>query len=196
MYVELGTESSATAKLTFTFVGTASRTYEIRVTQYRCDSSARPPEGCLQYHTGVEGRLTTFNWEGADGHLASQNYKICIRQEMGFCCNAYSLCESTAFELSNIAADADPDTVGVATLCSTDYLIIEGSSASGQLGDAQNRYCGGHLSDFATGTASQTIKDCTPPFNVGVVTDAPAAEANGATDPQKGVCLNYVQTPC
>jgi hypothetical protein len=195
MYIELGDESSATATLKFTFVGTASRTYEIKVTQYRCDSSSRPPEGCLQYHTGVEGRLTTFNF-GEDGHLPNQNYKICVRQEMGFCCNKYSLCDSTAFELSNVAADADPDTADVGTGCSTDYLLIEGSSASGQLGDAQNRYCGGQLNDFAMGDASQSIQDCTPPFFVGVVTDAPLAEGAGAMDPQGGVCLNYVQIPC
>merc|ERR1712024_13630 len=97
------------------------------------------------------------------------------------------------FELSNVAADADPDTADVGTGCSTDYLLIEGSSASGQLGDAQNRYCGGQLNDFAMGDASQSIQDCTPPFFVGVVTDAPLAEGAGAMDPQGGVCLNYVQ---
>ena len=195
MYIELGTESSATAELKFTFVGTASRTYEIKVTQYRCDSASRPPEGCLQYHTGVEGRLTTFNF-GEDGHLPNQNYKICMRQEMGFCCNKYSICDSTAFELSNVADDSAPDTAGVGTACAKDYLIIEASSASGQLADAQNRYCGGVLNDFNTGDVSTAIQDCTPPFYVGVVTDAPLVEAEGAADPQGGACLNYVQIPC
>jgi len=196
MYIELGTESSATATVKFTFTGTGSRTYEIRATQYRCDSSVRPPEGCLQYHTGVEGRLTTFNWEGANGHLQSQNYKICIRQEMGFCCNKYSICESTAFGLYNVGTPDNMDFAKVGTDCAKDYLLIEASSASGSLADAQNRYCGGSLNDFTAGDmtlVSQPITDCTSPFQVGIVTDA---LADGANDANAGVCLNYVQVPC
>ena len=131
MYFELGTDSSASANLKFTFAAaSASRTYEIKVTQYRCDSSARPPEGCLQYHTGVEGRFTTFNWEGQDGHLQNQFYKICVRQEMGFCCTQYSICDDTAFEIDSQIAD-DPaiagneDVAATGTGCSLDYILIE-----------------------------------------------------------------------
>ena len=43
----------------------------------------RPPEGCLQWHTGTEGRIETFNFAGNDQHLNDQQYNICIRQEMG-----------------------------------------------------------------------------------------------------------------
>ena len=33
----------------------------------------RPPDGCLQYHTGVSGQITTFNFiDTATTHLASQ----------------------------------------------------------------------------------------------------------------------------
>ena len=43
-----------------------------------------PPNGCLQYHTGIDGRFTTFNWGGATSqHLRNQDYRICIRQEEG-----------------------------------------------------------------------------------------------------------------
>ena len=45
------------------------------------------PNGCLQYHTGIDGRLETFNWGNVgtsqDSHLRNQNYRICIRQEEG-----------------------------------------------------------------------------------------------------------------
>ena len=40
------------------------------------------PNGCLQYHTGIDGRFTTFNWGGTQ-HLRNQNYRVCIRQEEG-----------------------------------------------------------------------------------------------------------------
>ena len=45
-----------------------------------------PPPGCLQYHTGVDGRFETFNFPGNSPvmqHLRNQDYRICIRQEEG-----------------------------------------------------------------------------------------------------------------
>ena len=44
-----------------------------------------PPNGCLQYHTGIDGRFTTFNWGSTPvvQHLRNQDYRICIRQEEG-----------------------------------------------------------------------------------------------------------------
>ena len=43
----------------------------------------RPPDGCLQWLTGTDGKLTTFNFASSGGHLAGQNYNICIRKEAG-----------------------------------------------------------------------------------------------------------------
>lgn len=46
--------------------------------------SSRRPDGCLQYLTGIDGRLTTFNFNGVTPqHLDGQDYNICIRQEEG-----------------------------------------------------------------------------------------------------------------
>ena len=160
MYVELGTDESASATLKFTFAATtAMRTYEVKVTQYRCDSPVRPPEGCLQYHTGMEGRFTTFNWEGQDGHLQNQNYKICIRQEMGYCCNKYSICDNTIFEISSLVVeDGTPlDVAATDSLCSTDHILIESSSADGSLTFPTSKYCGGIFTDFVGGEVSQAI---------------------------------------
>ena len=44
-----------------------------------------PPDGCLQYHTGVDGRFETFNFPGTTTmqHLQNQDYRVCIRQEEG-----------------------------------------------------------------------------------------------------------------
>ena len=44
------------------------------------------PDGCLQYHTGIDGRFETFNFPGGspvEQHLPSQDYRICVRQEEG-----------------------------------------------------------------------------------------------------------------
>merc|ERR1711944_332627 len=86
IFIEMGDEDKATLAFKFAAVD-AKRTFEIKVTQYACNSVMRPPEGCLQYYTGTEGRLKTFNFAGDNHHLPNQAYSICIRQEMGFCCN-------------------------------------------------------------------------------------------------------------
>ena len=56
MYFDIGEAAGDTAMMGFTFGAVAgSRTFEIRVTQYPCNSDLTPPEGCLQWHTGTEG---------------------------------------------------------------------------------------------------------------------------------------------
>ena len=95
MYLDAGTGSSDTATLAFAFTSQTggnpnslnTRFWDIKVTQIPCNAAYRAPEGCLQYHTGKEGRFTSFNYQGEQStkrmHLASQNQRICIRQEEG-----------------------------------------------------------------------------------------------------------------
>lgn len=197
MYLELGTESSDTATMEFVFGATAfNRNYEIKVTQILCESGSRPPEGCLQYHVGTEGRLTTFNWAGADGHLQNQFYSICLRKEQGFCCTRYSVCSGETLGMSLYLSEASAAAVAQHdSLCTLDYLTIEGSSQSCNLNLNANRYCGNSLSDSITAMASDSICDCTGPFIVGIKTDALADHAS-ADLVSRGVCLDYVQEPC
>ena len=42
----------------------------------------RAPDDCLQYHTGNSGGFKSFNFDNGQV-LSSQNYRICIRQEIG-----------------------------------------------------------------------------------------------------------------
>ena len=83
VFVEIGDDTSATLLFTFGVNVPGSREFEIKITQYRCNSEMRPPEGCLQYFTGTDGRITTFNWAGDGVHLPDQQYSICIRRELG-----------------------------------------------------------------------------------------------------------------
>merc|ERR1712156_850825 len=193
VYLDLGNLASDTATLAFTFSGTEtfSRFWDIKVTQIPCNVNYDPPNGCLQWHTGIDGRFTTFNW-GNLQHLRNQNYRVCIRQEEGYCCNVYMQCSATSFRLNN-ANVAGFTMAKHGTLCSEDYITIEGSSASG-VGNSKNVYCGGFLNDFALGTAThdQKIKDCTPPFEIGVLTDA-TKDAATLTANNLGVCLEWTQ---
>ena len=66
VYVEVGKDAGATATLAFTFgtSTTVSRLWEIKVTQIECSNRGRPTDsGCLQYHTGISGRIESFNFK-------------------------------------------------------------------------------------------------------------------------------------
>ena len=84
VYIDIGPSETATTTIGFTFMAiAATRSWEIKVTQLECGNPMSPPDGCLQWHTGSAGQLTTFNFAGNTLHLADQDYNICIRQEMG-----------------------------------------------------------------------------------------------------------------
>ncbi len=104
-------------------------------------------------------------------------------------------CSSDSFRINN-ANSATYAIAAVGSLCSEDYIGIEASSQTGG-GNVQSRYCGGFLNGFPAATAGAKIKDCTPPFEVSVVTDATQdATASTIADSNKGVCLEYTQEPC
>eukprot|EP00094_Tigriopus_californicus_P014304 TCALIF_13869-PA protein Name:"Protein of unknown function" AED:0.27 eAED:0.27 QI:11/0.5/0.2/0.6/0.75/0.6/5/0/193 len=163
---------SGNAKLDFSFTGAAStRIFEIKATQIECGSRSAPPDGCLQYHTNLDGRFQTFNFEPIDeSHLKAQNYAICIRQELGYCCVEYSVCpdvEDTGFTLGvNDEGMAYQDN----DCASFDFIGIEGSSStcqqSGNQATLWSRYCGDKLNVITMGIVHVPICDCSPPFQV------------------------------
>lgn len=49
--------------------------------------------GCLQYYTGVSGRVRSFNFDTSSGRqLSNQDYSICLRMERNFCSVQYTSC--------------------------------------------------------------------------------------------------------
>lgn len=73
------------------------RIWEMSVTQI--PFSQRAPAGCLQYHTGLEGVMQTFNYAENGRHLANQNYRICVRQEQDMCSIMYQPCDEQSFRI-------------------------------------------------------------------------------------------------
>jgi len=212
MYIDIGPSETASATIGFTFLAlAATRSWEIKVTQLECGNPMTPPDGCLQYHTGSAGQLTTFNFAGNALHLADQNYNICIRQEMGMTCTVYTVCAAIAgqglpFSLSNLDAAVPPAAAtakGLSDfLCTEDYIEISGSSEVCGASVLTNKYCGDVLTTETTvaGTDNNPICDCTLPFRVGIHTDgvmdaAPAAneDADAGFLQSRGVCLDYKQ---
>ena len=197
LYIDVGATSTDTAKLTFTFSGTSTvRTWDIKATQIPCAANYRPPGGCLQWHTGLTGRFTTFNFleTTTPQHLASQDYSICIRGEEDYCCIAYEKCsDANSFTIKNDGTGAVLDTNCLAE----DYIGIDGAQATCDQGfNAQlhTKLCGVNF-NVADATAIDLtfVCDCSAPFIVDIYTDA---IADDATATSRGVCLEYRQIQC
>jgi len=168
IYYELGKDTGASATLSFTFstataVASTTRSFEIKVTQIPCYAENRPPSGCLQYHEGLTGRITNFNWGATASanqvHLANQNQQVCIRQNEGYCCIRYSLCDFAPTTITAMGhmqpswrLDSSADIVGNAansvdtgTVCTNDYVEIAGATnqcEQGFTGHETSRLCG------------------------------------------------------
>ena len=94
VYVDTGLGQSNPIILTVITSGpTFPRTWRIRVTQIPCSSVAKADQGCLQYFTGVNGRVKSFNFDTVSGRqLSNQDYSACIRTERNFCGIQYTAC--------------------------------------------------------------------------------------------------------
>jgi hypothetical protein len=58
IYIDAGAYSSSEATFSAVLVGTATdRKWKIKVSMIECGSLALPPQGCLQYHTGIAGQV-------------------------------------------------------------------------------------------------------------------------------------------
>lgn len=102
MYIDAGLGQSNAIVLSVITSGTFSRIWRIRVTQIHCGSLSRADHGCLQYFTGISGRVRSFNFNTVTGRqLSNQDYSVCIRAERNFCSIQYNAClDSGEFELS------------------------------------------------------------------------------------------------
>ncbi|KPI99755.1 hypothetical protein RR46_04729 [Papilio xuthus] len=73
------------------------RLWLLRLAQLPLAHSA--PHGCLQHYTDNNGTIKTFNYAVNGRHLASHDYKACIRRNTGFCAIRYSPCDPRSFRI-------------------------------------------------------------------------------------------------
>lgn len=160
------------------------RAWNIKVSQFSCNSPWKAPQGCLQYFTGTTGKIYSYNYRKSL-HLANQNYENCIRQEEGYCSIKYY---SGDFSISGTAT-----TAAVGEACLTDFVSITRGASVTTIGTGTNadRFCGGALS-YTTGAAT-TMTTSQVPFQVGVVFDSTEVQNDKTT----GFEIYYAQqTAC
>lgn len=154
------------AEVNFNIGGaTATRSWDIQVTQYECGDEMGGPAGCLQYFTTEKGTIRSFNFpvvaagtaiEASVVHLQNQNYKACIRKPAGKTAICYPPCTSVDPTTGQSSYGIGPSPVAAAqsasgTDCVADYIEIQGgqTNANAVAADLRisivNRWCGREL---------------------------------------------------
>jgi hypothetical protein len=210
--LDLSCTADDTATLSFTLGDTTNNKYKIKVTQLSCnDACVASQEGCFQYYTGVTGTIKSYNFDGNNNHLASQNYQNCIRQEEGYCCVKY-LAET--FDLPSLAtATCAAATLALmctsASSCSIDYVMIPGAqnpsaanlATANSVSTADGRFCGLHMHpggynvEAAALTTPTVVTTCQTPFTLGFTTEKTSNEG-ARVGINRGFSISYTQIAC
>lgn len=202
LYVDASEEC---AKASFGFgTATTTRQYDIKVTQYDCNTEMGGPPDCLQYHTGNTGKIASFNFDmsatattATFTHLSNQCYDICFRRNSGNCaiCFIPSITitgANAAITQTTFGLSVSPSTTiaqsAVDTSCTGDYLIIPNGNTPANAKmtlppDGPDRFCGRVLAPATDQAVANTASVCTGrrPFRVTFKTDETEAEAQTGT---------------
>ncbi|XP_058456789.1 uncharacterized protein LOC131434156 [Malaya genurostris] len=145
VYVNFDSLNPITIRIATTASTSFDRQWNLQLSQIACASQFRAPEGCLQYHFGNTGTISSFNYGigenpnpnsiGLTGsrQIANHHYGICIRAGPDKCTITYSKPTSGgqyAFTVTSDANGVDPALMGQNMLsdnglaCLTDYIVI------------------------------------------------------------------------
>lgn len=181
LYVETGNSGSITLSI---LVGTttASRNWNIKVTQLECSSHWKAPEGCGQYFTGTSGNIQSYNVAGAQ-MIQSHNYVNCIRQESGYC--------GIQYRKVSMDTDATIDAMSQSVDTSDSDCAATNIRIPDVVGAATNEFCGSILSVGNEASIDGVLTTYATPFMVGAFT-ATGTALTGFD----GWELMYSQVPC
>ncbi|XP_052743372.1 uncharacterized protein LOC112053078 isoform X2 [Bicyclus anynana] len=77
--------------------GDMPRLWLLRLAQMPLAHSS--PHNCLQFHIENNGTIKTFNYASNGRHLAAQEYRACVRRNIGFCSIRYTPCDNRSFRI-------------------------------------------------------------------------------------------------
>ncbi|XP_037079095.1 uncharacterized protein LOC119100086 [Pollicipes pollicipes] len=164
---------------------------------------------CLQYHTGVQGVIKSYNFDFSNGaELANQDYTACVRMERNFCGIQYRPCQdivnnaSQAFSLGGGASE-----VGSVTgdSCDRDWLFVPCLTDNVNqpltiMSDGNvcvDRVCGDRFNSIqAADSDDVSLYSFVKPFRLTYHTDSEEADSTTSETDNRGFCLDYVQQPC
>lgn len=193
------------------------RSWRIKVSQIECSSRMKAPQGCLQYFTGSQNTIKSFNFDGSIAcltgcEISTQDYRACFRQEAGMCGmqfvestldagkNAFSLDAKTAAlqlmaQATTVSCQMDAAAVCAAAAGNTcSFIQIPGGSMNVANSDS-DVFCGEFLNPMGTATivGGAAVNTVRKPFELRhVVVGNTANAANGLA----GFSIDATQTPC
>lgn len=209
---------AATVTLANVMGGTINgmRSWRIKVSQIECSSRTKAPQGCLQYFTGIQSTVKSFNFDGSIActtgcEISAQDYRACFRQEAGMCGMQFT--ESSvdagkdAFSLDAAGAGANAIksqslgtkcAMNAAAVCANaaantcSFIQIPGASLNDANGDS-DIFCGAFLNPTNEGLNKAAVTTTRRPFELRhVVVGNTANIAAGIA----GFSLDATQTPC
>lgn len=138
----LDTDGEACITASFAYGGGATaRMYNIHVVQYAYTNEMGGPPGCLQFYTGEDGAVRSFNWVAVSGtHLQNQDYSVCVRPLANMCVICWSPTITGVFgtRIGSFGISPGKSTAaatnaggpagtlsGTGAACATDYVIIQ-----------------------------------------------------------------------
>merc|ERR1719422_2088736 len=150
--------SCVTITLDIDTATSATRNWQIKVTQYECGSLMAPEENCLQWHTETSGTFATFNWDTTQTaatsvpnqfHLSDQYYDICFRRTRGYCSICFSpqivgaaAGQATSYGISSCNIATEPAcNSALGTVCTAINSVL----AAGTTDNAATRGLGDYL---------------------------------------------------
>jgi len=177
VYMDVSPTNTNAATITIATKAAAAaggtKNWRIKVSQIECDSEFRAPQGCAQMYFDNVNTITSFNWDGNSGRtgtnggiLASQDYKICIKQNKGMCSVEWTPSQVTgtemAFQLNAVAnaitaqhqpAGCDAIIQAGAPTIGQSFVQIPGAAITNAGAGLQSfdTFCGQFLSDLVVG---------------------------------------------
>jgi len=191
VYVDTARATGTVATVTITTVGTAaSRTWKIKVRTLECSSGSLAPSGCLQYHTGAGGRVQSFN-SATPQLFQNLNYRICMRQEKGYCQMDVSETNPGAALPGSFFIDESTKTLAQQSAAADAKAFIDVACDQGYVMVGGTRVCGGYFAGVNEAMSATVITDPSAPFGIDVRTIAASiVEAGQIFD------LTYRLRPC
>jgi len=122
-----------------------TRTWQLKMTQYECNSPMAPEQDCLQWHTASTGTFYSFNWKTTEAatnnqdHLSDQYYDICIRRSNMHCQICYSpyIASNAAIHTTTFGLGTSSDDT-IAKAMATDAKCLGTMTLDGAIETNQN----------------------------------------------------------
>ncbi|KAF7263973.1 hypothetical protein GWI33_000788 [Rhynchophorus ferrugineus] len=196
LYVDFNGNTTITVTI-FVRSASASRSWNIRISQINCNCPWRAPSGCLQYYQSLSGTVRSFNYGTSSvlngtRQLANMNYGVCVAMQPGYCSIQWSQSSDLySFTVNdNTFLTVGTGTIGTTTAsstgqaCTTDFVVIPAPIlVSTDLPVGADRFCGNGF---------PSVISYSKPFVLTVVTDSNEVNDNG----NRGFSLSYSQVLC